>query len=174
MAAILRLMKLASRTNQSWCSRPGQPGMATAWRSPGVAESLSAAHPGCNIKTSCNVSESLGFFCLTHPPRNGATVMPVWTCEQCGAQFPESAGPPLACLICEDERQFVNWKGQTWLTREQLAQHHNLAWRDDLGITGVAIEPKFAIGQRALLVPDGDGCVMWDCVPLATNEAVEY
>ena len=24
--------------------------------------------------------------------------------------------PPQACLICEDERQFVNWKGQAWLT----------------------------------------------------------
>ena len=42
--------------------------------------------------------------------------MPFWTCEQCGAQFPESGNPPASCLICEDERQFVNWKGQQWLT----------------------------------------------------------
>ena len=39
--------------------------------------------------------------------------MPVWTCEQCGAQFPESAAPPPACPVCEDERQYVNWNGQT-------------------------------------------------------------
>ena len=38
--------------------------------------------------------------------------MALWTCEQCGAQFPESGQPPVACPICEDERQFVNWKGQ--------------------------------------------------------------
>ena len=38
--------------------------------------------------------------------------MPLWTCEQCGAQFPDSVDPPAACPICEDERQFVNWKGQ--------------------------------------------------------------
>ena len=49
-----------------------------------------------------------------------------------------------------------------------------LVWRDDLGIPGIAIEPAFAIGQRALLVPEADGCVMWDCVPLVTSEAVDY
>ena len=45
--------------------------------------------------------------------------MSFWTCEQCGAQFPDSTTPPASCPICEDERQYVNWKGQTWLTREQ-------------------------------------------------------
>ena len=81
--------------------------------------------------------------------------MPLWTCEQCGAQFPESAAPPQACPVCEDERQFVNWKGQAWLTREEMAKRHKLVWRDDLGIPGIAVEPAFAIGQRALLVPAG-------------------
>ncbi len=100
--------------------------------------------------------------------------MPFWTCEQCGAQFPESHEPPLACLICEDERQFVNWKGQTWGAREDLEKRLKLVWRDDLGIAGIGLEPGFAIGQRALLVPAGDGCVLWDCVPLVTREAVEY
>jgi hypothetical protein len=100
--------------------------------------------------------------------------MPFWSCEQCGAQFPDSVSPPAACLICEDERQFVNWKGQTWLTREELAKCHKVVWRDDLGLAGIGLEPGFAIGQRALLVPQADGCVMWDCVPLATPEAIEY
>ena len=36
------------------------------------------------------------------------------------------------------------------------------------------MEPNFAIGQRALLLREADGCVMWDCVPLVTREAVEY
>ena len=100
--------------------------------------------------------------------------MPFWTCEQCGAQFPQSIAPPSSCLICEDERQFVNWKGQTWLTREELGKGHKLAWRDDLGVPGMRVEPAFAIGQRALLLREGDGCVMWDCIPLATDEAVQY
>ena len=65
-------------------------------------------------------------------------------------------------------------EGQIWLTREQLTERHKLVWRDDLGIPGIAVEPGFAIGQRALLVPEADGCVMWDCVPLATREAVDH
>jgi hypothetical protein len=104
----------------------------------------------------------------------GGDPMPLWSCEQCGAQFPDSAAPPPTCLICEDERQFVNWKGQTWLTAEELAKRHHVVWRDDLGLTGIGLEPGFAIGQRALLVPAGDGCVMWDCVPLATPEAIDF
>jgi hypothetical protein len=100
--------------------------------------------------------------------------MPFWTCEQCGAQFRNSASPPAFCPICEDERQFVNWKGQQWLAREALAERCKVVWRDDLGITGMGLEPGFAIGQRALLVPEPDGCVLWDCIPLVTREAVDH
>jgi glyoxylase-like metal-dependent hydrolase (beta-lactamase superfamily II) len=100
--------------------------------------------------------------------------MPVWTCKQCGAQFGESSAPPSSCPICEDERQYVNWKGQAWFAREQLAEGYRLVWRDDLGLTGFGLEPDFAIAQRALLVPDAGGCVLWDCVPLATGEAIAH
>ncbi len=99
--------------------------------------------------------------------------MPFWTCEQCGAQFPDSREPPADCRICRDERQFVNWKGQSWLTPEQLASRHHLVWRDDLGITGIGVEPTFAIGQRALLLQESDGCVLWDCVPFLTAPAAD-
>jgi len=68
----------------------------------------------------------------------------------------------------------VNWGGQRWLGRDELAKSHKLGWRDDCGLVGIGVEPSFAIGQRALLIPDGDGCVMWDCVPLVTAEAVDY
>ena len=100
--------------------------------------------------------------------------MPLRTCEQCGAQFPEGDQPPAVCLICEDERQFVNWKGQSWVAREDLAKRHKLVWRDDLGFAGIGLDLGFAIGRRALLVPGAGGCVLWDCVPLATPEGVEY
>jgi hypothetical protein len=100
--------------------------------------------------------------------------MPFWTCEQCGAQFPDCATPPSSCPVCEDERQFVNWKGQTWLTTEELTERHRLVWRDDLDIPGIGVEPSFAIGQRALLLREPDGCVMWDCVPFVTDDAVDY
>jgi len=100
--------------------------------------------------------------------------MALWTCEQCGAQFPESAEQPSGCPVCEDERQFVNWKGQTWFRREELTKNRKLVWRDDLGLAGIGVESGFAIGQRALLVREADGCVMWDCVPLVTRDAIDY
>jgi hypothetical protein len=43
--------------------------------------------------------------------------------------------------------------------------------RDNLGIIDIGIEPSFATGQPALLLQEADGCVMWDCVPLATPQA---
>jgi hypothetical protein len=103
-----------------------------------------------------------------------STPMPFWTCEQCGAQFPDSSEPPRSCPICEDERQYVNWNGQAWLSREDMSKSHRVLWRDDLGIPGLGVEPSFAIRQRALLLREPDGCVMWDCIPLATNEAIDY
>ena len=100
--------------------------------------------------------------------------MPLFSCFQCGAQFPECPTPPQRCPICDDERQFVSWDGQKWLSREELIATHRVVWRDDLGVPGVGIEPSFAIGQRALLLREGDGCVMWDCIPLATQAAIAY
>lgn len=100
--------------------------------------------------------------------------MPLWSCFQCGAQFPEAATPPSRCPICEDERQYVGWGGQKWLSREDFAKTHRVTWRDDLGIPGIAVEPRFAIAQRALLLREDDGCVMWDCIPLATDEAIAH
>ena len=100
--------------------------------------------------------------------------MPLWTCEQCGAQFPESRAPPAECPICRDERQFVNWNGQTWIARERLAERYRILCRDDLDIPGIGVEPALAIGQRALLLRERDGCVLWDCVPLITAEAVDH
>lgn len=100
--------------------------------------------------------------------------MPCFICFQCGAQFGESETPPQLCPICEDPRQFVHWKGQRWLTREELAKTHKPVWRDQLGLLGIGLEPSFAIGQRALLVREADGCLMWDCIPLATSEAIDH
>ncbi|MGC2774457.1 MAG: MBL fold metallo-hydrolase [Bradyrhizobium sp.] len=100
--------------------------------------------------------------------------MPLWTCFQCGAQFPDSPAPPAACKICEDERQFVNWSGQSFLSRDELAERHEVVWRDDDGVLGIALEPGFAIRQRALVIREPDGCVMWDCIPLATAAAIAH
>jgi hypothetical protein len=99
-------------------------------------------------------------------------------CVTCGTQFVESERPPERCPICEDERQFVGWAGQEWTTLEALCAAHRLALQDEGdGLLGIGCEPKFAIGQRALLVParagDGPGRnVLWDCISLIDDAAV--
>ena len=67
----------------------------------------------------------------------------------------------------------MNWKGQQWLTRDGLAKGHKLVWRETTSAFPCRRQPGFAIGQRALLIREPDGCVLWDCVPLATSEAIE-
>jgi hypothetical protein len=99
-------------------------------------------------------------------------------CVTCGTQFADSAKPPEHCPICQDERQFVGWAGQEWTTLEELRARHRLALKDEGdGLLGLGTEPRFAIGQRALLVPaqvqGGPGRnVLWDCISLIDQAAV--
>jgi hypothetical protein len=93
-------------------------------------------------------------------------------CVTCGVQF---GAPADRCPICEDPRQYVPPDGQRWTTLAALRAGHANAIRDQGGLTGIGTEPRFAIGQRALLVPHGAANVLWDCVTLlddATAEAV--
>jgi hypothetical protein len=94
-------------------------------------------------------------------------------CSTCGAVFPAAAEPPAACPICEDERQWVPLEGQQWTSLEDLAAGHGNELREEEpGLLGIGIEPSFAIGQRLLLVQTDAGNVIWDMVPLCTDEAV--
>ena len=100
-----------------------------------------------------------------------------YICSTCGHQFAEGEEPPAECPICVDDRQFVSPRGQSWTTLNELAMdHHNVLRPLETGLTGIGTEPRFAIGQRALLVQAPKGNVLWDCVSLiddATIEAVE-
>jgi hypothetical protein len=103
--------------------------------------------------------------------------MPNYICVTCGNQHAESSEPPSHCPICEDERQYVNPKGQTWTTLDELErEYHNVITPLEPGLTEILTEPQFGIGQRALLVQTPQGNVLWDCVSLiddATIEAIE-
>jgi glyoxylase-like metal-dependent hydrolase (beta-lactamase superfamily II) len=93
--------------------------------------------------------------------------MPSYICFTCGTQFPESVDPPAACVICEDERQYVPEEGQRWTTLDELRATHRAEIREELpGLLGIGCEPSFAIGQRALLVDQ----VLWDCQALLNDE----
>jgi glyoxylase-like metal-dependent hydrolase (beta-lactamase superfamily II) len=99
--------------------------------------------------------------------------MPTFFCATCGAQFPPADDPPAECPVCEDARQWVPQTGQAWITGEELAAGHRNEIRAEGDYTGVGVQPSFAIGQRALLLPLGEGNVLWDCVPVVDDAAAE-
>jgi hypothetical protein len=100
--------------------------------------------------------------------------MPHHLCITCGTQFPDTAEPPASCPICEDERQYVGQGGQRWTTPEALrAEHRNRIWEIEPDLFGIVTEPRFAIGQRALLIRHPDGNVLWDCLSLLDDATVE-
>jgi hypothetical protein len=100
--------------------------------------------------------------------------MPAFLCETCGSQFAPSEAPPPECPICRDERQYVPPGGQRWTTLEALARRHfNSYRRCEPGLIGIGTEPKFAIGQRALLLRAGRGNILWDCIPFFDSSTVE-
>jgi hypothetical protein len=100
--------------------------------------------------------------------------MPGFLCTACGILYPESASPPSRCIICEDERQFVPRAGQGWITPEKLAgDHFNAFRRIAPGLFGFSTTPRFAIGQRALLIITASGNVLWDCVSFLDEATVE-
>jgi hypothetical protein len=94
-------------------------------------------------------------------------------CRTCGVQYHEDDVDPHHCRICEDERQYVGWGGQRWVTLDELRQdRRNRIAEERPGVWGIGSEPGFGIGQRALLVPAADGNVLFDCVSLIDGDTV--
>ncbi len=94
-------------------------------------------------------------------------------CVTCGTQFAPQPQPPAACPVCEDERQYVAWDGQQWTTLEKLqARHRNRIKQEEVRLFGIGTEPRFAIGQRALVVQTPAGNLMWDCISLVDDQSV--
>lgn len=94
-------------------------------------------------------------------------------CTTCGTQHAPGSVHPQACAICDDERQFVPPSGQGWTTHSLLQQAYMTTFRDEAGLTGIGMAPAFGIDQRALLVPAEGGNVLWDCISLVSDVAVE-
>lgn len=100
--------------------------------------------------------------------------MPNFICVTCGTQFAQTASPPAFCPICNDERQYIGWNGQQWTTLEELQQkYQNTIRQHEPNLTGIGSEPRFAIGQRALLLQTPSGNVLWDCITLIDDKTIE-
>src|SRR5947199_9915215 len=95
-------------------------------------------------------------------------------CTTCGTQYTEPDQPPAACAICEEPRQYVKNTGQQWTTLEKLQlTHRNSIKHKEPGLIGIGIDPRFAIGQRALFLRTPKANVLWDCLPLLDQAVVE-
>ena len=91
--------------------------------------------------------------------------MPAFICTACGAQFTPSETPPPHCPVCEDVRQYVPPRGQSWTTMAALMVDHFNSYREhEPGLIGIGTQPTFAIGQRALLIRTPAGNVLWDSI----------
>lgn len=102
------------------------------------------------------------------------TVISGPVCTNCGVAYPPGMPAPAFCPICEDER--VTAPGlQTWTTMAALTAGHRCEIQPcEPGLSSIAVIPSFAIGQRAMLVEQGDGCILWDCLSMVDANAVEY
>ncbi|KAL2023621.1 hypothetical protein VTK56DRAFT_1778 [Thermocarpiscus australiensis] len=101
-------------------------------------------------------------------------------CTACGTQHPTSDPTALTtCFICDDPRQFTPPTGQSFTTLaalRQANQHRNEFHpfpSGDLRFTSIVTEPRFAIGQRAILVRTPAGNVLWDCVSYLDDATAE-
>src|SRR3970040_1549869 len=99
-----------------------------------------------------------------------------YICVTCGVQHAAGEAAPERCLICNDERQYVGWGGQPRTTLGDLkgAGHANRFRRveGEPGLTSIDTRPRFAIGQRALLVQTAGGNFLWDCISYIDDDTV--
>ena len=96
-----------------------------------------------------------------------------YICVRCGVQYAATVRPPAHCAICEDEREAVYWEGQRWTTLEGLRRdHHNVTQPLEPNLMGVRTEPRFAIGQQALLIQMPEGNMLWDCISLIDDATI--
>jgi hypothetical protein len=86
-------------------------------------------------------------------------------CVTCGVQYADASVQ--RCPVCEDARQYVPVSGQEWTTLEELRSTHHNVVRPEGSFVGIGTTPRFAIGQRALLLPGG---VLWDCISLLDDD----
>jgi hypothetical protein len=100
-------------------------------------------------------------------------------CTACGTQFDISDRNVLKrCRICDDPRQFVPPTGQAFTTLAELKKAGHENKREPLDgddrFWSIWTEPKFAIGQRAILIKSPHGNVLWDCITYLDSETIEW
>lgn len=78
----------------------------------------------------------------------------------------------------QDPRQYVPPSGQKWTTRSRMAKDdYSNTWTqidDNPNFWSIITTPKFAIGQRAILVKTPRGNILWDCLTHLDDATVAW
>jgi hypothetical protein len=92
-------------------------------------------------------------------------------CRTCGVQDGAARDD---CPICQDQRQYVGWDGQQWMTLAELRGdgHRGKIEDEGPGVIGIGASPPTAIGQRALLVRTPAGNVLWDMITYIDDDMI--
>jgi glyoxylase-like metal-dependent hydrolase (beta-lactamase superfamily II) len=99
-----------------------------------------------------------------------------YICETCGVQYEGSVHEPHSCKICEEERQYVSSKGQSWTTLESMVEsgtYNTEVSMEEENLYRVQTSPSFGIGQTAYLVKGNRYNVLWDCVSYIDEHKIE-
>jgi hypothetical protein len=124
--------------------------------------------------------EPLHAFQSTNPPPGSliSHTENLLICSACGTQYDVDDLALLSCCrICNDPRQFVPPTGQVFTRAAEMKKRgYRNQWRrfeDDNRFWSIWTEPKFAIGQRAILVKTPIGNILWDCISYLDAETIE-
>lgn len=96
-------------------------------------------------------------------------------CTACGTQFPPNIDLPELCPICNDPRQFIPDKGQSWTNPGELSDNYSILIKKlNDNLYELRMTPSFAIGQRALLILTPGGNILWDCIALLNEPTIAF
>lgn len=102
--------------------------------------------------------------------------MKEYLCTTCGTQYTSAVSPLKECVICKEERQYINPKGQEWTTLEvmkQSGEYRNKIVNEQPGLYSLKTEPEFAIGQSSFLIDVKGFRLLWDCIPYLDQTTID-
>lgn len=97
-----------------------------------------------------------------------------YICVTCGVQYESSIQVPDQCVICIEERQYVNKNGQSWVTLETMMKenYQNNIIFEEKGLHSLTTAPSFGIGQTAYLVQNDGFNLLWDCISFIDDKTI--